>query len=179
MSTFNTREMSQGNHSVIQPIYDANGLLAVDYSILEQLRNAARLSELKRSRLCAHRHLDDRIHEMLIGFCADSYVRPHRHSSKIESFHVIEGIIEVVVYDDAGTIKHRQLLGALSSGYPFYFRADNHDWHSVLVHSEFALVHETTNGPFNASESEFASWSPEPADHEGVKRFMSALREQV
>ena len=80
--TLNTGDMSQVNHSVIQPIYDSNGLLSVDYRILEQLRSAALSSELRRSRLCAHRHLDDPIHEMLIGFCSDSYIRPHRHSTK-------------------------------------------------------------------------------------------------
>lgn len=171
--------MKQEERSVIQPNYNLNGLLRVDRSIIKQLKEAAFSNKLKRARLCAHQNIDDKVHEMLIGFCYDSYIRPHRHTNKTESFHIIQGMIEIVLFNEKGNIKQRVLLGSLSSKYPFFFRSENHDWHTVLVHSKFALIHETTNGPFNPSESEFASWSPDPNDHEAADRFLFKLRENT
>jgi hypothetical protein len=33
-------------------------------------------------------------------------------------------------------------------------------WHSLVIRSEYAGIHEITNGPFRAEEREFAPWAP-------------------
>lgn len=162
--------------SVVQGEY-IDGMLAVRGSDLLQVKRNAYGSETRRARLCAHSTLEEPVHDMLIAFCHDTYVRPHRHASKVESFHVIQGKIEVFCFEDDGTIKSRIILGDYTSGNPFFFRSEIHDWHSLVVLGEYALIHETTSGPFNPNESEFAPWSPDPEDTVGVEQFITRLRQ--
>jgi cupin fold WbuC family metalloprotein len=56
----------------------------------------------KRARICAHKTNDDALHEMLIAISAKSYIHPHKHLGKSESFHIIDGLVDVVVFDDQG-----------------------------------------------------------------------------
>ena len=71
------------------------------------LKQQALSSNRKRARICTHRSNDDALHEMLIAISANSYIHPHKHTSKVESFHIIEGLVDVVVFDDAGAIGRR------------------------------------------------------------------------
>ena len=68
------------------------------------LKKQASMNERKRARICAHLKNEDTLHEMLIVIYNDSYIRPHKHQNKIESFHIIEGCADVVVFDDEGKI---------------------------------------------------------------------------
>jgi cupin fold WbuC family metalloprotein len=164
------------NSTVIQANYGLDRLLKVDRKIINSLKLAAASNVMKRARLCAHQNTTDKVHEMLIGFYRDSYVRPHRHTSKIESFHVIQGKIEIVFFNEIGDIKQRILLGTLSSNLPFYFRSAALDWHTVLIHSNFAIIHEITNGPFVSDDNEFAPWSPEITNIDAVQSFMKRIK---
>ena len=131
----------------------------------------------KRARLCAHPGPDDRLHEMLIVLDRGTYIRPHRHGSKAESFHIIEGELDVVIFHDDGAIREVVRMGPYSSGKAFYYRIMEPCYHSVLIHTPYALFHETTNGPFNRTDTEFAPWSPaegEPGVAEYVERIRAA-----
>src|SRR5204862_7175921 len=59
----------------------------------------------RRARLCAHPNPDDPLHEMLIVLDRGTYVRPHRHAGKSESFHVIEGELDVVLFAYDGPVR--------------------------------------------------------------------------
>ena len=129
----------------------------------------------KRARLCAHPGPDDKLHEMLIVLDRGTYIRPHRHGSKAESFHMVEGELDVVIFHDDGAVREVVRMGPYSSGKAFYYRVMEPCYHSVLIHTPFALFHETTNGPFNRTDTEFAPWSPAEGD-EGVPAFVERMR---
>lgn len=118
----------------------------------------------KRARLCAHPGPDDRLHEMLIVLERGTYIRPHRHGAKSESFHIIEGELDVVIFHDDGSIRDVVRMGPFGSGRAFYYRVMESCYHSVLINTPYALFHETTNGPFNRGDTEFAPWSPTEGD---------------
>jgi cupin fold WbuC family metalloprotein len=151
------------------------GTVAVSDAGLDELVRVARRNPLGRARINAHPDPSASIHEMLIAFTGDSYIRPHRHNAKIESFHVIQGDLEALTFDDAGHVTRRLALGSLQSGKTFYLRNENNEWHSFLVQSPYAIIHETTNGPFDPSETEFAPWSPEPDNPLVVKEYLKDL----
>jgi cupin fold WbuC family metalloprotein len=129
----------------------------------------------KRARLCAHPGPDDRLHEMLIVLDRGTYIRPHRHGSKAESFHIIEGELDVVIFHDDGSVREVVRMGPYSSGKAFYYRIMEPCYHSVLIHTPFALFHETTNGPFNRTDTEFAPWSPAEGEP-GVAEYVAKIR---
>ena len=70
----------------------------------EALKEQSLLNRRQRIRLCAHSGEEDRLHEMFIVHKKGAYVRPHKHLNKIESVHVIEGLVDVVLFDESGTV---------------------------------------------------------------------------
>lgn len=132
----------------------------------------------RRARLCAHPGPDDALHEMLIVLGRETYIRPHRHARKSESFHVVEGELDVVVFHDDGSVREIIPMGAYGSGRAFYYRVMEPCYHTVLIATPYALFHETTNGPFDRTEAEFAAWSPAEGDA-GVAEYVAGLRALV
>jgi cupin fold WbuC family metalloprotein len=132
----------------------------------------------KRARLCAHPGPDDKLHEMLIVLDRGTYIRPHRHGGKSESFHVIEGELDVVLFHDDGTVRDVVRMGPYGSGRAFYYRLMEPCYHAVLINTPHVLFHETTNGPFDRAEVDFAPWSPAEGDP-AVPAFVEKLRKAV
>jgi cupin fold WbuC family metalloprotein len=132
-------------------------------------------SARKRARLCAHEDASDPLHEMLICLVRETYVRPHRHPGKTESFHVIDGELDVVLFEPDGAIRDVVRMGPYPAGNVFFYRLNEPCFHSVIVNTPHALIHETTNGPFDPDATEFAPWAP-AEDHRDVGQFMNHLR---
>jgi cupin fold WbuC family metalloprotein len=143
------------------------------------LKQQALSSNRKRARICTHRSNDDALHEMLIVLCADSYIHPHKHTRKVESFHIIEGLVHVVVFDDAGTIVDLVELGDLSTGKNFYYRLSDSLFHTLLIHSDFLVVHEVTNGPFVENETILATFAPPESRHDEALAYITDLGRTV
>jgi cupin fold WbuC family metalloprotein len=139
------------------------------------LAERARQNARRRARLCAHPDARDRLHEMLIVLDRETYIRPHRHAGKSESFHIIEGELDVVIFHDDGSVREVVRMGPFGSGRAFYYRLMENCFHTVLICSPFALFHETTNGPFNRSDTEFAPWSPAEGELQAAE-FMEKMR---
>ena len=121
---------------------------------LLQIPQGSKVDPLRRARLCLHHDPRDKVQEMVIAFSRDPYVRLHRHVNKRESFHVIEGEMAVVFFDDSGRVTRHIRMGPLGSGHAFLYRSSSSLWHTVVPLSEFVIIHETTNGPFVREETE-------------------------
>lgn len=121
---------------------------------LEKLKRAAEDAPLRRARYCLHQSHDDKVQEMVIAFCRDSKIPVHRHKNKSESFHVIEGELEVLFYDNDGKITKKIKMGPIGSGLPFLYRLANEQWHSSKLLTDCVVIHETVAGPFIKEEDE-------------------------
>jgi cupin fold WbuC family metalloprotein len=154
-------------------------LVTVDQDCIEDFKQQAARTSRHRARLCAHKSIENRIHEMFIALTKDAYIRPHRHINKSESFLVIEGTATVVFFDDDGKIERVVEIGDYLSGKPFYYRNEDERFHTQIVTSERLVFHETTNGPFNRADTVLASWSPEETDIAAVKEYSERLRKEA
>lgn len=121
------------------------------------LKQMASISTKKRARICAHKSSNSTIQEMIIVINRGSYVRPHRHRNKCESFHLIDGAADIVIFEDDGSIKK---IVPFTKAACFYYRLDDAYFHTIVVRSEIIVFHEVTNGPFVANETEYADFSP-------------------
>jgi cupin fold WbuC family metalloprotein len=139
-----------------------------------ELKQIALNSPLKRSRLCLHLSHEDLVQEMVIVLHKDTYLRPHRHQNKTESFHMIEGAVCICFFEDSGEIKQLLLLSA-SPGKTFLYRLSDSFWHTVIPLTEYAVFHEVATGPF--SSSEFPSW--EPQHLEAIDAFKDQIRKSL
>jgi len=135
-------------------------------------------SERGRARLCAHRTIADPIHEMVISLARGTYVRPHRHVGKSESFHTIEGELDVILFDDKGGVREVVRMGPYRSGKTFFYRLIEPYFHTVMVRSKVAVIHETTNGPFDPAETEYAAWAPVEGDP-SVSSYLDQLSVRI
>lgn len=152
-----------------------DAIVTVTREDIEVLKQAVLVSPRGRVRLCAHPSSENRLHEMIIALRQDTYVRPHKHLAKSESFHVIEGRLDVVLFHEDGTIDRLLELGDLASGLQFYYRLDQPVLHTVIIRSPVALIHETTNGPFQKGDAITATWAPGEEDTAACRDYMAKL----
>ena len=153
------------------------GVVTLTGENVSALKNEAALAPLKRARLCLHASADSLVHEMIIAFQSDSYIPPHRHFDKSESFHLVEGELSVALMDDSGDVTKWVHFGQGQPGTVAFYRINQPLWHTVIVRSEFAVIHEVTNGPFRKEEGGIPDWAPDPSDSDAVQTYMQQLRE--
>ena len=156
--------------------FEGDEIITLRTDSLKKIKQAAKESPLKRARYCLHHDLNDPVHEMVIATCHDSYIRPHRHINKSESFHIIEGKLKVVFFDDMGNVTKRITMGPFGGEDVFLYRLSCGLWHTVIPVTELVVIHETTTGPFIKEETMFPQWAPIDTDKKGIEIFMKKIR---
>lgn len=155
--------------------YAEDLVIQVKSSDIQWLKKQAGGNLRERARLCTHRNTKDLLHEMFIVHTRDTYIRPHKHLGKPESFHVIEGTVDVVVFEEDGGVREVIKMGEYLSGRPFYYRISDPLYHTLIIRSDVLVFHETTSGPFNRADTIFAPWAPEENDLNGCRVFIVKL----
>ncbi len=155
--------------------YIIDDIIKIGKKEIDWLKEKSKDNERERCRICAHKDINEKIHEMFIVHTKDAYVRPHKHINKNESIHVIEGSADVVIFDDRGNIKEVMQMGDYSSGRKFYYRINDPYFHTLYITSKFLVFHETIKGPFNRDDTIFAPWSPDENDGKATEEFIKEL----
>jgi cupin fold WbuC family metalloprotein len=154
-------------------VYYTDGLLVtVNNEDITSLKIKSHVNPRKRVRFCAHQDTESIVHEMIIIHERGIYVRPHKHIGKSESFHIIEGIADVVIFDNNGAITDVIEMGDFTSGRVFYYRLSKALYHSLLIRSEMLVFHEVTSGPFKRVDTQFAPWAPDDIGDERQKYLL-------
>jgi len=159
--------------------YATDSIIKLGKRDIEILKENAGSNKRQRSRLCTHRDINDKLHEMFIVHRKNTYVRPHKHLHKSESLHVIEGSAYMIVFDEFGKIVELANISDYSSGHKFYYRMGSPYYHTLFILSDFMVFHETTNGPFKKSDTIFAPWSPKENDKAAIKLFIKKLERSI
>ena len=128
----------------------------LDSELIDFIKIQAKKSNLKRARINFHHSNHDSLHEMIIAMTNETKVEPHRHPNKVESFHIIEGIVRIGFLDNKQKVEN--IIQLEKDKYPFY-RMNAELWHIVVPISELVVIHEVTNGPFiKGASSIFPEW---------------------
>jgi cupin fold WbuC family metalloprotein len=144
---------------------------------LSRLKAAAIASPLGRSRVCVHLDDSSAVQEMILAVRQDVLFRPHRHLNKTESFHMIEGALDIVVFDEGGRPIGGVQLAATGNGKSFYYRLNEAHYHAILPRTPVVIFHETTTGPFLMNETQFADWAPQESSE--LRLFLEDAMEAV
>jgi len=146
---------------------------------IELLKQMALDTRRRRVRLCAHQDINEPLHEMLIVHTKEAYVRPHKHLNKAESFHLIEGVVDVVFFDESGKIEDVARMGQGPAADSFFYRISGSKYHTLLIRSDFLVFHESTSGPFVRDQTAFAPWAPAEDDLAGRTMFLRGVEDSV
>lgn len=137
------------------------GVITVSEEMIDALEEQAESAANRRARLCLHDHPAEAINEMILVMCRDSYICPHRHPfGKPESYCVIRGEMDVIIYNDDGGVIERIEMGVPGSGKIFHYRLAEPLWHSPVPRTDAVAFIEVFAGPFNKSaDVEYAPWA--------------------
>jgi len=127
--------------------------------LLDALRGKAAASERKRAHLTLHSGPEDPVQRFFVTAMAGSYFRPHRHTAKSELAIVLRGTLDVLTFDDTGTITDRCAIGAGTANTGF--ETPQGTWHTLVVRGADATFIEVKQGPYDPkTAAEFAPWAP-------------------
>lgn len=160
-------------------LFTAEPVTTLSEADVEWLGFRASKNPRQRIRICSHPHSDSRLHEMFIVHTRETYVRPHKHLDKSESFHIISGDVDVVLFDNDAAIRRVIRMGERASGKPFYYRLDEAIYHTLLIRSDVLVFHEVTTGPFRREDTVFAPWAP-TEDQTAVRgEWLARLEQEI
>ncbi len=173
MKNFKLREINP------EIFYTENEISEIGQREIEFLKKKSLQNPRQKIRICTHKGPQDRLHEMLIVHTKNAYVRPHKHINKSESVHVIEGMVDVVVFDEKGEIADLIKMGDYASGRVFYYRMEKDCYHTFIIKTDFLVFHEVVNGPFHKSDTIFPEWAPSEGDVEKKCGYTCQLKNQI
>ena len=158
--------------------YNTENIFSLGPSLLKYLKNKALNSNLKRYRYCLHHSNKHLTQEMIIVFHRDTIITPHRHPiGRSESYHIIEGSMNVYFFDDNGKVIRGIKLGEQKKNNFFYYRLSSHTWHLPVSTSEFMIYHETVTGPFiDESDIEYPLWTKKYDSGEKIKNLINSYK---
>jgi len=164
-----------------EEVYLAPGPIAsIGYLELKFLRREVAENPKGRVRINLHAENTDGLHEMFIAIRSDSYIRPHKHPNKSESFHVVDGEVDLVIFENDGRIKEIIPLAARGGTKAFYYRMSKPFFHTLVIRSKMLVVHEITNGPFLHDGAVVAGFAPsEDGDLNEIVRWQRELSDRV
>lgn len=145
---------------------------------IQFLKDNVYKTQRKRVRVCMHKDIQEKLHEMHVCYVKETYVRPNKHVKKDESLHIIHGAADFIFFDDQGNVTDVVPLGDYASGRNFYCRIPESVYHTLIIRSDIIVIHESTPGPFRREDTIFASWAPEEATAAAIE-YMNDLAERI
>lgn len=121
-----------------------------------------------------HASMDAEVHRLLNALEPGTYLPPHRHQDKEETYLCLRGSLIVFFFDAVGNVTEKMLLDPVKGQYGLEIPSGT--WHSIIVLESGTVIFEIKKGPYQPLPPEdLASWAPSPSDEEGAKLFMKRM----
>jgi cupin fold WbuC family metalloprotein len=127
---------------------------------LREISQIARDSERQRTNLNIHESTDAEVQRLFLAFEPDTYIRPHRHPEphKWELMILLEGELDVLLFDDAGEVTQCTRLSGKDTR---VIEIPPNTWHSYVSRQPGTVVMEVKQGSYlPTSEQDFLATSP-------------------
>jgi cupin fold WbuC family metalloprotein len=146
-------------------------------------KSMALQSPRNRYRLCLHTDHNHLTQEMVICLKGFNYFPPHLHpGNRSESYHMIEGQMDVYLLDAAGGLIDIVKLGAPTAngvkGEPrdYMYRLSEPIYHLMIPRSEWTIYHEVLTGPWSKDSVVcYAPFAPSEDDVEEVEEYIREI----
>jgi cupin fold WbuC family metalloprotein len=152
-------------------------MIKINEQLIESVIEKARTSPRKRMNYNFHPELSDPVQRLLNALEPWTYIRPHRHATKEESFVLLKGKVLAVVFNDDGSIRDYAVLSHESGVLGVEF--EENCYHMLTSLQTGSVVYEIKEGPFVAhSEDTSAAWAPREGTDE-VPDFLRSVFNQI
>ena len=143
-------------------------------SLLDDVSDKAKQSHRLRMNHNFHPELSDPVQRLLNAMEPWTYVRPHRHPGKEESFVILRGTILAVTFNEDGKIRDHALLNTENGTYGVEF--EEGCYHMLTSLEPGSVVYEIKEGPFIPhSEDTSAPWAPPEGSPDSVNFLKSVF----
>ena len=136
--------------------------------LLTELDLKAQASPRLRTNHNLHEQPQAAVQRLAVKLRRGTYIRPHRHPLRWELGIVLQGRMDLVLFDDQGALMERVTMtpvrGTLALELP------QRTWHSYICVSDAATFFEVKEGPYDpVTASEFAPWAPAEGDAQAAQ----------
>lgn len=122
-------------------------------------------------RICLHKNISARHHDMIILQQKKNFYKPHKHKKKGETYHLISGKMCCVMFTESGKIKKTCLLSKND-----IFRTPINIYHTMLPLTKFVVYHESKIGPLlKKNDSIFPKWLKNFDDKNQIINFKNSI----
>lgn len=144
------------------------------HDLLDELKQRATASPRARAHHNIHESPADRVQRFFVVANPNSYFRPHRHLTRSELAMVLRGQVNVLVFDEHGTVLQRCSVGDDTAN--MAYETPQATWHTLTANTDGTTFLEVKEGPYDpATASEFASWAPAEGDA-AASKFLEWLK---
>lgn len=144
--------------------------------LLDAVTSQAKENPRLRMNYNFHAEMDAPIHRLLNALEPGTYLPPHRHRDKEETYLVLRGSLLAFFYDEAGDVTEKVLLNPSEGKYGLEIPPCT--WHSIVALESGTVIFEIKKGPYSPlSLEDLASWAPAASDEEDAKAFMKRMLE--
>jgi len=134
-------------------------MIKITSQLIDNVIEKARISPRLRMNHNFHPELNDPVQRLLNALEPWTYIRPHKHTSKEESFVLLRGKVLAVVFNDDGSIRDHAVLSQETGILGVEF--EENCYHMLTSIETGSVVYEIKEGPFIPhTEGSSAEWSP-------------------
>lgn len=146
--------------------------ILINARIISELKAISKKNGSANVRVCLHDGPDSDHHDMVILECSKRYYRPHRHTYKGDTFHVMEGEMGIFSFNESG-----EVIDAVILSVGDVYRVEVGMYHAVLPLGDQTIYHENKPGPFlGDKDSLYPEWAPTGEDQSVVDDYLSNLK---
>lgn len=150
-----------------------NEITTINKEILNELKNISKKLGKKNVRICLHNNQIEKLHSMVNLINISEYSRPHKHLNKAESYHIIEGRMAFIIFDEVGTVIDKCILEPDGN---FLLRVGANVFHTAIPLTEIVIFHESRLGPFpKEGDSVYPSWAPDAKNPILINEYVKDL----
>ncbi|WP_427982117.1 WbuC family cupin fold metalloprotein [Agarivorans sp.] len=143
-----------------------------DFSKFSQQAKAA---PRQRSHHNLHESLDAEVQRLFIATEPTTYMRPHRHreAHKWELFLVLQGQLDLLIFDEFGNLSQRHSLSPETNR---AVEIPPNTWHGYVCMQSGTVGLEVKQGAYRPTPAEdFAPWSPAEGE-QGAEQYREWMR---
>lgn len=142
--------------------------------LLDEVTAQAKENPRLRMNYNLHATMDTPVHRMLNALEPGTYLPPHRHTDKEETYLVLRGRLLAFFYDEEGNVTEKVCLDPVEGKHGLEIPPGT--WHSIVAMESGTVIFEIKKGPYQPlSPEDLASWAPASTDEEGIKAFIKRM----